>query len=130
MNSNLITTLGLLLVLSACSPGVRSPDPTPPTPKDLLTSSERRTDGQALFARHCALCHGERGDGNGVRRTLSKPPADLSDPMWQQQADPPGVYRAIRDGVPRSPMAAWRILSEEQTWALTAYILSLNEAKP
>jgi mono/diheme cytochrome c family protein len=62
-----------------------------------------------------------------VRRTLSKPPADLSDPLWQQQADAPGVYRAIRDGVPRSPMAAWGIFSEEQTWALTAYILRLNE---
>jgi mono/diheme cytochrome c family protein len=127
MNFNLITTLGLLLVLSACSSSVNSPDPTPPTPRDLLTSTERRTEGRALFLRHCALCHGERGDGNGVRRTLSKPPADLSDPLWQQQADAPGIYRVIRDGVPRSPMAAWRILSEEQTWALTAHILRLTE---
>lgn len=104
--------------------------PVPPTPEGLLTSAAVRDTGRVLFLRHCALCHGERGDGHGVRRMLSKPPADLTDPIWRHQADAPGVYRAIRDGIPRTPMAAWSHFNEEQTWALTAYVLRLSEDGP
>ncbi len=129
MNSSLLATLGSLLVLSACSGGGRAADPIPETPSDLLLSVETRDQGRELFLRHCALCHGERGDGHGVRRSLSKPPADLTDPLWRRRATPQGVYRAIRDGIPRSPMAGWKIFSEQQTWALTAHVLYLAEGE-
>jgi mono/diheme cytochrome c family protein len=99
----------------------------PPVPEDLLVSVELREHGQALFLKHCALCHGERGDGNGVRRSLSKPAADLTDVMWRRRASAEAVYLAIRDGIPRSPMAAWSVFSEQQTWALTAHVLHLAE---
>ena len=71
--------------------------------------------------------HPERGDGHGIRRRLSKPAADLSDPEWRRRAEPEAVYRAIHDGVPRTPMAAWRIFEEDDIWALTAHILRLAE---
>ncbi len=58
---------------------------------------------------------------------LSAPPRDLTDVFWRAQATPEAVYRTIREGVPRTPMAAWRIFSEEQTWSLVAYVLSLAE---
>jgi len=96
-------------------------------PEALLTSAEARAEGAALFLRHCALCHGERGDGHGVRRLLSTPPRDLTDPLWRQRTTPESVFRTIREGVPRTPMAAWRIFSEEQTWSLVAHVLSLAE---
>lgn len=127
MSSSPALILGSLLVLSACSQGDPRPGPVPPVPEDLLVSAELREHGEVLFLKHCALCHGVRGDGHGVRRRLSKPAADLTDVMWRRQASAEGVYLAIRDGIPRSPMAAWRILSEEQTWALTAHVLRLNE---
>lgn len=98
-------------------------------PDDLLISAEYRERGQALFARHCALCHGERGDGQGRRRTLSTPPADLTDPAWRRRATPEAVYRVIHDGVPRTAMAAWPGFSEEQIWSLTAHVLGLGESR-
>ncbi len=98
-------------------------------PDGLLTSVEARREGAELFARHCALCHGETGDGEGIRRTLSRPAADLTDTEWRRRASPEGVYRAIHDGVPRTPMAAWPGFSEEEIWALTAHILSLGETR-
>ena len=127
MSSSWALILGSLLVLSACSTGDARPEPVPPVPEDLLVSSELREHGQTLFLKHCALCHGVRGDGHGVRRRLSKPAVDLTDAMWRQQASAEGVYLAIRDGIPRSPMAAWKVLSEEQIWALTAHVLRLSE---
>ncbi len=123
-----ITGLISCLALWGCS-GERAPidyrDLTPP--EGLLASAEARDEGSALFLRHCSLCHGERGDGRGVRQLLSTPARDLTDPFWRSQATPVGVFRAIRDGVPRTPMAAWRIFSDEQTWSLVAYVLSLAE---
>jgi high-affinity iron transporter len=98
-------------------------------PAGLLASAAARSEGRELFRRHCALCHGERGDGHGVRRSLSRPAADLTDPQWRRQADPLSVFRAIHDGVPRTPMAAWPMFSPDQIWALTAYVLSLAEER-
>lgn len=129
MIRTLVPILASLLVLSACSAPPEASHDEPPMPEGLLASVESRERGGALFARHCALCHGERGDGKGVRRRLSKPAADLTDPEWRRRADPEAVYRAIHDGVPRTPMAAWRIFSEEETWAMVAYIMSLAEER-
>lgn len=98
-------------------------------PDGLLASAEARQRGGELFIRHCALCHGERGDGKGIRRSLSRPAADLTDPEWRRQARPEAVYRAIHDGVPRTPMAAWPGFSEDEIWSLTAYIMSLGERR-
>lgn len=97
--------------------------PEPPTD---LASAERVETGRALFQRHCALCHGERGDGHGRRRNLSKPARDLTDTTWQHTVGPRDVFRTIRDGVPSSPMAAWAIFSEDQIWDLVAFIDSLD----
>ena len=37
------------------------------------------TDGTALFASHCAACHGSRGDGSGpLAANFAKPPANLT----------------------------------------------------
>lgn len=96
-------------------------------PEALLTSAEARAEGAALFLQHCSLCHGERGDGRGTRRLLSTSAADLTDTFWRRRATPEDVFRTIREGVPRTPMAAWRIFSEEQTWSLVAHVLSLAE---
>ena len=37
-------------------------------PYAWLTSEEARTRGRTLFQGNCALCHGERGNGHGLRR--------------------------------------------------------------
>lgn len=125
-NRCLLAVLVSLLLLSGCEGGDAATDPVPAPPDDLLTSASRLEQGRALFQEHCALCHGERGDGHGRRRNLSKPPKDLTTAHWQEQATPRAVYRTIRNGVPRSPMAAWAILSENEIWALVAYIASLD----
>lgn len=125
--SRRITILLSLLALSGCSGGDTAAKPVPEPPPDLLASTARVDQGRALFVKHCALCHGERGDGHGRRRNLSQPPRDLTDPSWQAQMEPREVYRAIRYGVPRTPMAAWSVLSEDEIWSLVAFIGSLDE---
>ncbi len=83
--------------------------------------------GQRLFLEHCALCHGERGDGRGPRRgSLSRPPADFRSPRWRTGASRERVRHAIRDGVPGTDMPPWSRLGEEAVDDLTAYVLALG----
>jgi len=96
-------------------------------PDERLSSAGARRRGSDLFLQHCALCHGERADGRGVRRNLSSQPADFTDPVWRHSTSPRRVYHAIREGVPGTAMASWKIFSEEETWDLTAYVLGVAE---
>jgi high-affinity iron transporter len=97
-------------------------------PGARLASVEARTRGQTLFLNHCALCHGERGDGRGPRREgLTRSPRDFTSAAWRRSTSPRRVFHAIREGLPDTPMPNWKALSEEDAWDMTAYVLSLSE---
>jgi len=113
--------LAMLLVLSACE----AAEPSAPAGFD---APEARVRGRALFLVHCAICHGERADGQGPRRgSLVPPPASFRDPSWRERTTPARVYRSIRAGVRGTPMASWKpVLDEQQTWDVVAYLLGVG----
>jgi len=73
------------------------------------------TAGHDLFLeKQCAHCHGEDGKGgvNLARRVL----------------DPKGVFVSISDGREKNGirMPAWReVLTDQEIWEATAYVLSI-----
>jgi mono/diheme cytochrome c family protein len=73
--------------------------------------------GHDLFlAKQCAHCHGEDGKGgvNLAERTL----------------DPKGVFASIADGREKNGirMPAWReVLTDQEIWEATAYVLSISQ---
>jgi mono/diheme cytochrome c family protein len=123
--------------ISLASPGCADVDrDLPPAyrrlevPQAVLASSDARRRGQEQFVESCAICHGERGDGHGLRREgLARAPRDFTDPAWQQSTSPRRVFFAIREGVKGTAMPAWRGLTEQDAWELTAYVLSLGDAR-
>ena len=127
----------LLIGLSMClvSPGCADPDGDLPreyrrqtVPEALLASDEARRKGERLFLQNCALCHGERGDGHGIRREgLTRLPRDLTSTAWRRSTSPRRVFYAIREGLPSTPMPNWKALSEQDAWNMTAYVLSLGD---
>jgi len=97
-------------------------------PEERLRSTAAREHGRALFLQHCALCHGERADGRGVRRQgLSSSPRDFTDPEWRRRTSPRRVYYVIREGSHGTAMPAWKSLEEADTWDLSAYLLAVGE---
>lgn len=96
-------------------------------PEARLAAPEARHQGRLLFLTHCALCHGERADGRGVRANLSSPPADFTDRQWRARVTPRYVYYRLREGVRGTPMPTWRALPESELWDLVAYVLSVSE---
>jgi high-affinity iron transporter len=98
-------------------------------PEERLASEAARERGRQLFLEHCALCHGVRADGKGVRRQgFSTPPADFTDPRWRGRVSPRRVYHAVREGVQGTAMPSWKALSDDEIWDLVAYVLSVGRA--
>jgi high-affinity iron transporter len=97
-------------------------------PEARLRSAEARESGRELFLANCALCHGERGDGHGRRSAgFAKAPANFTDPAWRRAATARRVFFAIREGLRGTPMPAWSTFSDDETWDLVAYVLSLGK---
>ncbi len=118
----------MAFALSACERGAPPASRSAAVPEARLGDPAARERGARLFARYCALCHGERGDGRGLRRLgLSTPPRDLTDPGWQGRTSPLRMFAVLREGVPGTAMPAWAgTLSADDTWDLVAYVRSLS----
>lgn len=122
------------LALSACN-GETTPAATDYSkivvPIDRLHSDEARERGRGLFRVKCSLCHGERADGNGVRsKGLSGKPVNFGSTDWRASTTPLAVYEVLREGKRGTSMPAWPTLSEEQTWDVVSYVLSVAQDGP
>ena len=123
----ILIALLISLGLSACSKDRDLPEPYGrlEVPSGLLDSAAARESGRKLFLTSCALCHGEKADGRGVRREgLSVPPRDFTNLSWRTGTTPRHVFFAIREGVHGTPMPGWKSFSDAQAWDLVAFLLS------
>jgi mono/diheme cytochrome c family protein len=109
--------IATLLALSGCERG----EVVVPRGFDTPEARER---GRAIYLERCAICHGERADGRGPRRSsLARPPVNFRDPSWRGRSSPARTFSSVYDGRPGTPMPAWKpVLSESQTWDLVAYL--------
>ena len=80
--------------------------------------------GKVIYLKHCAICHGPEGKGNG---TLLFDPAvgDLTSPRIQQKSDFT-LWQSIHRGT-HPVMKSWKwTLSEEEIVMVLAYVRSLG----
>lgn len=95
----------------------------------LKTAPERWpiiNSGKALFALHCASCHGAVGKGDGpLGKGLEPAPTNFHDPDKANGLSPFQAYNTIHLGVSNTGMRAFEELNDEEVWDLSFYILSL-----
>ena len=94
-------------------------------PWERLDAPESGERGRDLFLVNCALCHGERADGRGLRRNLSSPAANFTSPLWAETISPRRAFFVIREGRRGTPMPAFKVLSEKETWELVGYVMGV-----
>jgi cytochrome c oxidase cbb3-type subunit 2 len=88
-------------------------------------------DGKALFAAHCAACHGAFGGGHGpLSLNFARPPANLvAGPFAWTPAGvdlPLRVARVVKFGLPGTDMPGHEVLADHQVLSLTDYVLGLR----
>jgi len=95
--------------------------------------SEKEVDVDQLFAKHCAVCHGCNGRGDGrLASRLVRPPANLLDGpyLWTAGEDKGAwlrVARTIKFGLPGTDMPGHEVMDDEMIRALTDELMSWRE---
>ncbi|MCC6556723.1 MAG: cytochrome c, partial [Polyangiaceae bacterium] len=85
--------------------------------------------GGALFAEHCATCHGATGRADTARAaTLTPRPANFHDPERGEALTAARVVGTIRFGVPGTSMVPFTFLDEAQRWDLAFFVTGLRHA--
>jgi len=84
--------------------------------------------GKTLFADNCALCHGDEGKGGIVEAVVVANPPPLSGPgsvksIWNFWPVATTLFDFIRRAM---PFTQPRSLTDDQVYALTAYLLYMN----
>jgi len=91
--------------------------------KNDLTAIKK---GKAIFVQFCAICHGDKGKGDGLAGAALNPkPASFITEKFLKQTDG-AIYWKLTEG--RPPMAGYKeTLSETQRWQLVNYLKSLKK---
>ena len=99
--------------------------------RGLPPGSGTVSHGKDVFAQQCAACHGDKGDGGvGDRRVGGQGPLATSKPVrtvgsyWPYA---PTLFDYIRRAMPQN---APESLSDDDVYAVSAYILHLNGLLP
>ncbi len=94
-------------------------------------------EGRILYQRHCAVCHGANGRGDGPMSKFVYPsPTDLTKGVFKFRSTPTGTLptdedlkRVISEGIQSTPMFGMKeILTDGEIDALVAYIKTLSPA--
>lgn len=90
---------------------------------EAVTEAALLAEGKTIFARNCAQCHKDLGQG-GIG-------PNLTDAYWLHGGTMPDIYRTIKVGVQEKGMVPWEgVLSPGQIQNVASYILSLQGSNP
>lgn len=95
-----------------------------PHPQGASAGEEDLVKGKALYEKHCAVCHGPEGKGDGYT-LLDPPPADLTSEAIQKKSYDQ-LWHEVHDGIPDTAMGMWKVaLSDSEITMVLAYVRSL-----
>lgn len=91
-------------------------------------AAPRLAEGQALFASHCASCHGADGRADGPAATGMTPaPANFHDAARMATLSPYKVFNTVTFGIKGTPMPGFPALTDAQRWSLAFFTVALRQ---
>lgn len=119
----------------SAQPTAQAPDGQPAPEGEAGVAPATLADSKAaeLYTRHCAACHGERGDGAGPAAVFLYPkPRNFREGRFRLISTINGVptladlEQSIRRGLPGSAMVPWPHLSPEELKLLAEFTLEFR----
>jgi mono/diheme cytochrome c family protein len=116
MNRGLVAALWTGLVLGLLLWGTRPVDAGDPA------------KGKALYEKHCLVCHGPQGKGDGPAGKALKPPAaDFTSPESTKKSEVE-LRQVLENGKPGTGMDPWKSqLRQSEMNDLMGYVMTLRE---
>lgn len=109
---------------AASIPGLGAP--ANPVPADAVSVAR----GAQLFATHCVMCHGAKGEGNGqLAALLANRPANLTLPITQTKSDG-ALFFTISNGVTGRMPALNENLTVRERWDVVNFLRTLAVPAP
>lgn len=89
------------------------------------------SEGQTLYVKNCASCHGQKGLGDGpAAAAFDKKPGNLAEPEYKRGTTDKQVLKVITKGIPGTAMAPFGDkLNETERQSLVDYLKVLRGAK-
>jgi DMSO reductase family type II enzyme heme b subunit len=92
--------------------------------------------GATVYAKYCAQCHNDNGDGRGIAAPyLEPPPRDLTSGKYKLRSTPTGTVptdadleRSIRNGLPGTAMPAFPDLTSAELDAVIEHVKAFSPA--
>ncbi len=94
-------------------------------PNPVEASPEALAAGAELYKKHCLMCHGEAGKGDGQAAKYLKPPVpDITGAGPKGQTDGEIFFKISNGKKPMPPMN--RKLSETERWQVVRHVRTLQ----
>lgn len=86
--------------------------------------------GAAVYKQNCAVCHGDKGEGNGLAgASLVPPPRNLVKGDWKYGGSSIDLYKVLEKGVQGTSMASFAHLQKVDRWSLVQFVRSITQNK-
>ena len=96
-----------------------------PLPSDTTVLGQARFN----YSVGCAFCHGSAGKGDGPSaKSLYPPPTDFTNDAAKSRSDE-HLFWVTKNGLAFTAMPAYPQYTDDQVWALVAYLRLLQEGK-
>ena len=129
----LLFAVPVVLLAAAWGGGVAAYNRMHSAPPVTEAATPPAPDGHKLFARNCAYCHGESGDGRGVAG-LTPPARYFGKEAFRFASTTNGIptdddlFRVIHQGIPGSAMPSFDHLTDAERAAIAGHVRGLVAA--
>ena len=97
-----------------------------PIAHKTLATERDSEKGKLLYMKHCKVCHGPSGKGDGYL-FFDPPVANLTSPEIQKKSDDE-LWQSVHDGVSNTAMGTWKfVLSDAEISLVLAYVRGLGQ---
>lgn len=96
-----------------------------------VSSDDLIANGKKVYGTYCAMCHGEKGLGDGAAgASLSPKPRNFVEGKWKMGGKTKDLYMVLQNGIPGSSMVSFKAsIKPIDRWSLVHYIRSITQNK-